>query len=257
MLAVVSPAKKLDFEPLTRPIGYSDPTFPDETMELVKSARKLNRSALQRLMKLSDKLTDLNHQRFKAFTDTPQPDHVKQAVMAFAGDTYVGLDAASLNEDDLVYAQDHLRIISGLYGLLRPLDVIQPYRLEMGSRLKNPRGADLYQFWGDQLANALDETVGKHRFPVIINVASNEYFKAAKAKSVQARIITPIFKEIKNGEARTLGLFAKRARGSLARYMIQNRVEDPEGLKSFDLGGYQYRDDLSEENTWVFTREQV
>lgn len=257
MLAVVSPAKKLDFEPLARPLGYSDPEFPDEAMELVESARKLNRSALQRLMKLSDKLTDLNHQRFRAFTAAPQHDHVKQAVMAFAGDTYVGLDAGSLDDEDLVYAQDHLRIISGLYGLLRPLDLIQPYRLEMGSRLKNPRGADLYDFWDDRLARAIDETVRKHPHAVVINVASNEYFKATKAKTLQARVITPVFKEIKNGEARVLGLFAKRARGAMARYLIQNRVEEPDGLKSFDLGGYQYRDDLSEEDTWVFTREQV
>lgn len=257
MLVVVSPAKKLDFEPLVRPLGYSDPEFPDDTMELVESARKLSKSALQQLMKLSDNLAELNHQRFKSFTGSPKTDHVKQAVMAFAGDTYVGLDAASLDDDDLVYAQDHLRIISGLYGLLRPLDMIQPYRLEMGSRLKNPRGADLYEFWDDKLANTLDDIVAKHANPVIINAASNEYFKAAKARSINARIITPVFKEIKNGEARTLGLFAKRARGAIARYMIQNRVEDPEGLKAFDLGGYAYRDDLSEENTWVFTREQV
>ncbi len=260
MLAIVSPAKKLDFEPLNRPLSRSlepsQPKFADDAAQLVKSARKLSRTELQRLMKLSDSLTDLNYQRFKGYSFTPGPDQVKQAIMAFAGDTYTGLDAATLDDDDLAYAQDHLRIISGLYGLLRPLDMIQPYRLEMGRRLNNPRGADLYEFWDNRLAEAIDEIVDSHPAKVVVNVASNEYFKAARAKAMQARIITPVFKEIKNGEARVLGLFAKRARGSLARYMIQNRIEDPEGLKSFDTGGYAYRDDLSNDDTWVFTRVQ-
>jgi len=150
-----------------------------------------------------------------------------------------------------------LRIISGLYGLLRPLDMIQPYRLEMGRRLKNTRGADLYDFWDDHLARAIDEIVAGHQAQVVVNVASNEYFKATRAGTLKARVITPVFKEIKNGEARVLGLFAKRARGSLARFMIQNRIEDPEGLKSFDTGGYVYQDEFSDDDNWVFTRVQV
>ena len=257
MLAIVSPAKKLDFTPLERQLPHSEPTFTKDATQLVKSVRKLSRSELQRLMQLSDSLTDLNYQRFKGYSASPSPDQLKQAVLAFAGDTYVGLDATTLDDADLTYAQDHLRIISGLYGLLRPLDMIQPYRLEMGRRLNNPRGADLYDFWDNRLANAIDDIVASHSASVVINVASNEYFKAAKVKTMKARVITPVFKEIKNGEARVLGLFAKRARGSLARYMIQNRIEDPEGLKSFDTGGYTYRDDLSEDDTWVFTRVQV
>lgn len=256
MLAIVSPAKKMDFDPLERPLPQTEPDFLDETSTLVKSAQKLSKSELQRLMKLSDSLADLNYQRFKGFSSKPTADQVKQAVMAFAGDTYVGLDAPTLSEDDLVYAQDHLRILSGLYGLLRPLDMIQPYRLEMGKRLDNPRGSDLYEFWDDRLAGAIDDIVAGHKASVVVNCASNEYFKAAKQKVLKARVITPVFKEIKNGEARVLGLFAKRARGSMARYLIQNRVEDPEGLKDFDTGGYAYRGDLSDGDTWVFTREQ-
>lgn len=257
MLAIVSPAKKLDFEPLDRQLARTEPEFSHDALDLVKSAQKLSRGELQRLMKLSDNLTDLNYQRFKGYSPKPSPDQVKQAVLAFAGDTYTGLDAATLGDEDLNYAQDHLRILSGLYGLLRPLDMIQPYRLEMGSRLSNTRGADLYDFWDDQLAEHIDEIVAGHSASVVVNVASNEYFKATRAKTLKARVITPVFKEIKNGEARVLGLFAKRARGSMARYLIQNRVEDPEGLKSFDTGGYAYRDELSDEDNWVFTRVQV
>ncbi len=256
MLAIVSPAKKLDFTPLERPLAHSEMVFSHEASELVESARKLSRSELQRLMKLSDKLAELNYQRFKGYADRPTRDQVKQAVMAFAGDTYTGLDAPTLDDGDLAYAQDHLRILSGLYGLLRPLDLVQPYRLEMGSRLNNPRGADLYDFWGDELAAAIDDVVGSHDAPVVVNLASNEYFKAARPKTMQARVITPVFKEIKNGEAKVLGLFAKRARGSMARYIIQNRIEAPDGLKSFGEGGYAYREDLSDHDNWVFTREQ-
>ncbi|MBC8242375.1 MAG: YaaA family protein, partial [Alphaproteobacteria bacterium] len=212
MLAIVSPAKKLDFESRARapshPLAHTEPVFVDDAAQLVNSARKLSRAELQQLMKLSDSLTDLNYRRFKGYSPRPKPDQVKQAVMAFAGDTYTGLDAATLDDDDLAYAQDHLRIISGLYGLLRPLDMIQPYRLEMGRRLNNPRGADLYEFWGEKLAGAIDEIVGSHQANVVVNVASNEYFKAVRAKAMQARVITPVFKEIKNGEARVLGLFA-------------------------------------------------
>ncbi len=257
MLAIVSPAKKMDFDPLDRSLPMSEPDFLDDTQLLVKSAKKLSKSELQRLMKLSDSLAELNYQRFKGFSADPSPDQVKQAVMAFAGDTFVGLDAPSLSKDELVYAQDHLRILSGLYGLLRPLDMIQPYRLEMGKRLDNPRGSDLYEFWDEQLAEAIDGIVASHKAQVVVNCASNEYFKATKPKVMTSRVITPVFKEIKNGEARVLGLFAKRARGSMARYMIQNRIEDPDGIKNFDTGGYIYRDDLSEDDTWVFTREQV
>ena len=256
MLALVSPAKKLDFNDLAAPLPHTQPDFLGRAENLITAARKLNRADLSRLMKLSDKLTELNFQRFKAFQPPFTTANAKQAVLAFSGDTYVGLDATSLGEDDLVYAQEHLRILSGLYGLLRPLDLIQPYRLEMGSRLRNAEGADLYDFWGDDLADAIDEAVSDHSEPVVINLASNEYFKAARPKHMQTRVITPVFKEVKDGEAKVLGLFAKRARGMMARYMIKNRVEKSDKLKKFKDGGYAFQKHLSDADTWVYTRER-
>ncbi|NQU56344.1 MAG: peroxide stress protein YaaA [Rhodospirillales bacterium] len=256
MLALVSPAKKLDFAELAAPMTHSQPDFLERSQVLVDWAKKLSRAELSRLMKLSEKLTELNFQRFKAFAPPFTTANAKQAVLAFSGDTYIGFDAASVSEDDLVYAQDHLRILSGLYGLLRPLDLVQPYRLEMGSRLKNPQGSDLYDFWGDDLADAIDEIVCGHKEPVVINLASNEYFKAAKPKHMKTRVITPVFKEVKNGEAKVLGLFAKRARGMMARYMVTNRVEKSEKLKKFNDGGYAYQDHLSDKDNWIYMRQR-
>ena len=254
MLALVSPAKKLDFTELAAPMAHSQPDFLERSQVLIDAARKLSRADLSRLMKLSDQLTELNFQRFKAFTLPFTTANAKQAVLAFSGDTYVGFDAASVSDDDLLYAQDHLRILSGLYGLLRPLDLVQPYRLEMGSRLQNPEGSDLYDFWGDELAQAIDQAVSGHKEAVVINLASNEYFKAARPKHMKARVITPVFKEVKNGEAKVLGLFAKRARGMMARYIVTKRIEQSEQLKKFNDGGYAYQDHLSDADNWVFTR---
>jgi cytoplasmic iron level regulating protein YaaA (DUF328/UPF0246 family) len=256
MLALVSPAKKLDFTEMAAPMSHSQPDFLERSAVLVEQAKKLSQVELARLMKLSDKLTDLNFQRFKAYSPPFTKSNAKQAALAFNGDTYVGLDAPSLSEDDLVYAQDHLRILSGLYGMLRPLDLIQPYRLEMGSRLQNPEGADLYEFWGDDLAHAIDGIVATHKEPVVINLASNEYFKAARPETMQMRVITPVFKEVKDGVAKVLGLFAKRARGSMARYIITNRIEKSEKLKKFDRDGYAYQAELSNDDSWVFTRQR-
>ncbi len=256
MLALVSPAKKLDFSDVASDLPHSQPTFLKKSAELVKAARALSRAELQRLMKLSDKLTDLNFARFKAFSTPFTKANARQAVLIFNGDTYIGLDAKTLSADDLAFAQDHLRILSGLYGALRPLDLIQPYRLEMGRRLNNPRGADLYDFWGDDLADALDDTVAGDTEPVVINLASNEYFKAAAPKHMKSRVITPVFKEVKNGEAKVLGMFAKRARGMMARYMIVNRLERSEDLKKFSDGGYAWQDHLSNDDTWVYTRQR-
>ena len=254
MLALVSPAKKLDFTELAAPMAHSQPDFLERSKVLIDAARKLSRAELSRLMKLSDPLTELNFQRFKAFTLPFTTANAKQAVLAFSGDTYVGFDAASVSDDDLLYAQDHLRILSGLYGLLRPLDLVQPYRLEMGSRLQNPEGSDLYDFWGDDLARAIDQAVAGHKEAVVINLASNEYFKAVRSKHMKTRVITPVFKEVKNGEAKVLGLFAKRARGMMARYIVTKRIEQSEKLKKFNDGGYAYQDHLSEPDSWVFTR---
>lgn len=254
MLAVVSPAKKLDFSALDAVVAHSTPEFLDDTAALAKVARKLTRAQIKSLMELSDGLADLNHARFQAFSARPEPDGAKQAVLAFSGDTYTGLDAASLSAGDLAWAQDHLRILSGLYGVLRPLDLILPYRLEMGRKLANPRGEDLYAFWGDKLAGALDAAVVGHRAPVVVNLASQEYFKAANAKEMKTRVITPVFKEVAAGQSKVIGLFAKRARGMMARFIIVNRLEDPEALKTFSDGGYAYQDALSSPGEWVFTR---
>ncbi len=256
MLTLVSPAKKLDFTDLDRSLAHSQPVFEKDTRSLVRTARNLSRRKLQQLMNLSDSLSELNFQRYKAFTDEPTEDNAKQAVMAFAGDTYIGLQAATFDDGDLAYAQDHLRILSGLYGLLRPLDLIQPYRLEMGRRLSTRRGADLYDFWGDKLAKSIDAQVAGHAAPVVINLASNEYFKAARPKKLKARVITPAFKEVKGNKTMAIGMFAKQARGAMARFMIQNRIETPEGLHAFNDGGYAFRAELSNDDDWVFTRKR-
>ena len=254
MLAIVSPAKKLDFSDLPRPLPHSKPDFADDAQALVKTARRLSRPKLRKLMKLSAPLAELNYQRFQNHAEELTPGNAKQAALAFAGDTYAGLDSASLDDGDLAFAQNHLRILSGLYGLLRPLDLIQPYRLEMGSRLATRHGKTLYDFWGGRLAAAIDEQLAGHEQPVLVNLASSEYFKAVAAKSLRARVITPAFKEASNGSAKVIGFFAKRARGAMARYMIQNRLERPEDLKAFAADGYEYQEKLSEADNWVFTR---
>ncbi len=256
MLALISPAKKLNFD-LDHANGhYTLPEFIDYAERLVIAIRRLTRADLARTMKLSDTLADLNYQRFKDFQTPFDLGNAKQAALVFNGDTYVGLDAATLSDDDLAFAQDHLRILSGLYGMLRPLDLIQPYRLEMGARFSPPRRVDLYDFWSARLTEALNATLSAQADPVVINLASNEYFKAVKPKDLSARVITPAFKEIKNGEIRMLGMFAKQARGMMARFMIAKRLTTPEDLKSFDSGGYEFRPDLSEGDKWVFTRDQ-
>jgi cytoplasmic iron level regulating protein YaaA (DUF328/UPF0246 family) len=256
MLALISPAKKLDFESDVAIADHTQPDFLEESERLVAAARKLSRAQLASTMHLSDKLTELNFKRFRDFTTPFDLANAKQAALVFNGDTYVGLKADTLSEKDMAYAQDHLRILSGLYGMLRPLDLIQPYRLEMGAKFRAPGGTDLYGFWDGQLAEAINEVTAGHKDPTVANLASNEYFKAVQAKKLASNVITPVFKEIKDGQARTLGMFAKRARGAMARFMIKKRIEKPDGLKKFNEDGYEYRDDLSEGNTWVFTREQ-
>ncbi len=254
MPAIVSPAKKLDFSALAKPLPHSLPEFTDQTQALVKTARRLSRPKLRKLMNLTAPLAALNHQRFQDHVPVTSLDNGKQAAFAFAGDTYMGLDSATFDDGDIEFAQTHLRILSGLYGLLRPLDLIQPYRLEMKSRLATRRGKTLYDFWGNRLAKAIDEAVGGHSTPVVVNLASNEYFKAVPAKSLSARVITPAFKEASNGQTKVIGFFAKHARGAMARYMIQNRLEEPQDLKAFTAEGYKYRNELSDEDNWVFTR---
>jgi cytoplasmic iron level regulating protein YaaA (DUF328/UPF0246 family) len=256
MLALISPAKKLDFETETTLSNHTQPVFLSETEKLVGKAKKLSRSKLAQTMKLSDKLAELNYQRYQDFATPFTLANAKQAALVFNGDTYVGLQASSLDEDDLLFAQDHLRILSGLYGLLRPLDLIQPYRLEMGTRFSPPKGGDLYGFWDGQLSQAINEIIEPQADRSVINLASNEYFKAVKEKSLAGPVITPVFREIKDGQARTIGMFAKQARGAMARYIITDRVESPHQLKAFKGRGYTYQADQSDETRWIFTRPQ-
>ena len=253
MLVVISPAKRLDWSPVEGEI--TQPDFQDDAVRLSKTMRNLTLSDLKKLMDLSPDLARLNRDRFKVFEAEPDQEAIRPAVHAFAGDTYIGLEASSLDEEELDWAQDHLRILSGLYGALRPRDAIQPYRLEMGSRLKTRRGKSLYDYWGTQISKALVAQAGELGTETLINCASQEYFGAADTKALKLRVITPIFMEEKNGEAKIVSSFAKKARGSMARYIIQRRLTDPEGIKEFDSGGYSYRPELSEGDRWVFLRD--
>lgn len=260
MLALVSPAKKLDFPDQPDDLPFTQPAFINEGKTLVKTAGALSRAELKRLMKLSDNLTDLNFQRFKAFAPPFTPANARQAIMAFRGDTYIGLDADTLNQKDLAYAQDHLGILSGLYGLLRPLDLVQPYRLEMGTRLATDQGGDLYAFWGEKITQAINNILKLHEksgeAAIVVNLASNEYFKSVKPGKLNGRLITPVFKEDRDGESRVISLMAKRARGMMARYIIQTRATDAQALKKFNGGGYKFQPHASDDDTWVFTRPQ-
>lgn len=256
MLAIISPAKKLDFE--SEPITdvHTQPILMKETQVLAKKAKKLTRSDLKSMMGISDTLAELNHQRFQDFKPPFNLGNARQAALSFAGDTYVGLEATTLSKADLAYAQDHLRILSGLYGLLRPLDLIQPYRLEMGTKFAINGKEDLYDFWDQRVTDALNEATNSHKDRRIINLASNEYAKVVHKKALTGGIVTPIFREIKNGQARVLGLFAKRARGMMARHMIINRVETEQGIKAFSAGGYTFQPAQSDAANWIFTRPQ-
>lgn len=256
MLALVSPAKKLDFNCQSPLDQHSQPTLLSEAQELVDILKAKSKSDIQNLMHLSDKLGELNYLRYQSFSLPFEPDNAKQAAYAFKGDTYVGLDAESLKADDMKFGQKHLGILSGLYGLLRPLDLMQPYRLEMGTKLPNARGENLYDFWGDLITKACNDQLQDHNDKTVISLASNEYIKSVRHKNLAGDFITCHFKEIKNGAPKTIGLFAKRARGSMARYMIQNRIEKPEDLKSFNTDGYVFNASLSDENNYTFLRDQ-
>ncbi len=256
MLALISPAKKLDFESAPTMSKHSQPKFLVNASKLAEAARKLSRSQLATSMKISDNLADLNFKRFQSFKTPFDLSNAKQAALVFNGDTYLGLKAPTFNKNDFNFAQDHLRILSGLYGLLRPLDLIQPYRLEMGARFSPPNNRNLYDFWATQLTEAINVELKSHTHKNIINIASNEYFKVIDKKKLSGNLITPVFKEIKDGEARMIGMYAKQARGMMARYMIQNQIETVEDLKKFNLGGYKFQKDQSDLNSWVFTRNQ-
>ncbi|UWQ91769.1 peroxide stress protein YaaA [Rhodobacteraceae bacterium M382] len=252
MLVVISPAKRLDWA--ERTVTATEPDFQDDAQRLAKTARNLTLGELKKLMDLSDDLARLNRDRFRAFTDQPGSEDLRPAALAFAGDTYMGLEAGSLEPDEMEWAQEHLRILSGLYGVLRPLDAIQAYRLEMGSRLKTRRGKNLYDYWRDQLSKALNAQGDAVGTDVLVNCASQEYFGAVAPKSLKLRVVTPVFMEDKAGSPKIVSFFAKRARGAMARYIVQNRLTDPASLLDFDTGGYAYRPDLSAEDKPVFVR---
>ena len=251
MLVTVSPAKRLDEKP-ARVAGGSTPRFLDQAGILAETAGALSGPELEKLMHISAKLGTLNVERFAEFGSGKGE---KQAIEMFAGDTYAGLEAASLEPEEMDYAQGHLCILSGLYGLLRPRDVIAPHRLEMGSRLANARGRNLYAFWADRIAEALHDRADEVGTDVLVNCASVEYFSAAKTDALGLRIVTPTFLEMRAGQPKVVSFFAKKARGSMARFMIQNRLRDPEALKDFDLGGYRYQPEMSEGDSLVFLRD--
>lgn len=257
MLIVLSPAKNLDFDPVDTTPTPTRPEFLKEARALNKVARKLAPNDLQKLMRISENLATLNHDRFRAFRGDGTSNVHKPAALAFNGDVYQGLDAASFDADDFTFAQGHLRILSGLYGLLRPLDLIEPYRLEMGSRLANPKGKNLYAYWGDALARAIDHHLENLSGDgTLINLASREYFGAIDAGALGAPVVTPVFKEEKDGTLRQLQFYAKRARGMMARWAIKNRVTRADALKAFDVDGYRFCPDGSSAQDWLFTRPQ-
>lgn len=256
MLVLLSPAKNLDFSSPAPAAATTKPVFAKEAGELVETARGLSVTQIARLMGVSQKLAELNHARFEAFKPAGKIEGARPAVFAFNGDVYHGLDAKTLKADDLGYAQDHLRILSGLYGLLRPLDAIQPYRLEMGLKLKTARGGSLYEYWGARIAKEIDKTVAAHGAPAIVNLASDEYFSAVDRKALKTPVISAAFREEKDGKLRSLQFFAKRARGMMARWIVQNRIAETNSLKDFDAGGYRFRRDLSTDETLVFSRPQ-
>ena len=250
MLAIISPSKTQDFEP-TEIQNFTQTRQIADSQTLVDILKDKTQAQIAELMSISDKLSKLNYERFQNFKTPLTQNNAKQALLAFKGDVYNGIDAPSLSTQDLEFAQSHVRMLSGLYGVIRPLDLIAPYRLEMGTKLANLRGKNLYEFWGDRISQVLNQDESD----VIINLASNEYFKGVDKKALQAKIINIAFKENKNGTYKVIGIYAKRARGLMVRYMIEKRLTNPDQLKAFDSEGYRFRQSLSDDKTWVFTRD--
>ena len=257
MLTVISPAKTLDYEtpPTTR--RTTQPQYLDKAARLVDDARDLSPDDIRKLMGVSQKIAELNHARFMNWGQPFTLDNAKQAILAFKGDVYTGLEADSLTDEQLRFAQQHLRILSGLYGLLRPLDLMQPYRLEMGLKFENEGGKNLYEFWGDDITSALNAQLKKSRSNVLVNLASNEYFRSVHTAAIDADVITPVFKDLKNGKYKIISFFAKKARGQMARYIVEEGLTDVAGLQRFKTGGYRYSKADSSAKEWVFTRDSA
>ncbi len=255
MLSILSPAKKLNFEPLSRNCERSEPIFKEEADTLAEIAATLEPEHIAKLMNISSKLAELNSQRFKIFSNCPSNMQTKQAVFAFAGDTYVGLGSNTIKPEHDIFFQDNIRILSGLYGVLRPFDMIQPYRLEMGSKLRTLKGQNLYQFWGNKVLQSLKTDLQRHSHKIIVNLASDEYFKVLGKNIIPETVITPKFYEKKADDYKLISFFAKKARGLMARYIISNKLIKPDDIKSFDLGNYKFEQNKSTETTFVFSRD--
>lgn len=255
MLMVISPAKTLDYD--TPPVieQSTQPRFVEHSVELIDVLREKSPQDIAKLMSLSDKLASLNVARYGSWERESTPNNAKQALLAFKGDVYTGLNAEDFSADDFAFAQQHLRMLSGLYGLLRPLDLMQPYRLEMGTRFENNRGKDLYAFWGSKITEEINRLLADDD-GVLVNLASNEYFKSVKKKDLEGRLITPQFKDWKNGQYKMISFYAKKARGLMCRFAIQNRITQADDLKGFNLEGYYFSEDQSDKNNWVFLRDE-
>jgi cytoplasmic iron level regulating protein YaaA (DUF328/UPF0246 family) len=253
MLTVISPAKKLDYSSTVEPQAHTQPELLSHAKELLKGLKTLSPQDVCALMGLSDKLGALNYERFQEWRTPFNQKNARQAVLAFKGDVYQGLDAQSMSAGELAWAQDNLRILSGLYGLLRPLDLMQPYRLEMGTKYSNARGNDLYKFWGNIITDEINKVlVGKT--PVLLNLASNEYFKSVQTKDIKGQIISPQFMDKKDDKYKIISFYAKKARGLMSAYIIKNKITVVEKIKGFDSDGYSYNAAMSEGDKWVFTR---
>lgn len=256
MLIVISPAKTLDYDTKPRTRTFTTPDYLDDSEQLINRARKYSVLDIMELMAVSKKIAELNFERFDAWKTPFTTENAKQAVLAFKGDVYTGLEAESFSAADFKFAQKHLRILSGLYGLLRPLDLMQPYRLEMGRKIDTDRGKNLYEFWGSKITDGINQQLKKVKSDTLVNLASNEYFKSVKPKLLNGKIITPEFKDYKNGEYKMMGVYAKKARGQLSRFVIQNQITEPEAMKEFNVDGYKFNKKMSSDLKWVFIRKQ-
>lgn len=260
MLSVVSPAKTLDFKSPLPFRHHTEPRYLEDSARLIKELRKLSPADLAGLMGISDKLAQLNVARYAQwhtpFSLDDDENPARQAIFAFQGDVYTGFNASEKSQEVLERGQQHLRILSGLYGMLRPLDLMQPYRLEMGIKLANPAGKTLYDYWSQRLTQDLASAIDESGSPVLINLASNEYFRVVDVKALKRRVITPVFKDEKNGKLKVISFYAKKARGLMAAWLLENDVDDPEHIKQFDEAGYSFNPSLSSDDEWVFTRAE-
>jgi hypothetical protein len=255
MLTVISPAKTLDFESSPTTSKASLPEYLDRSKELITLLRKKSPKQLSKLMGISEKLAELNVRRYRDWKPPFTSTNAKQSILAFRGDVYLGIDIDGYTERDLNFAQKNLRILSGLYGILRPLDLIQPYRLEMGTRLANKRGNDLYSFWGERITRALAKDLATHRNKTLVNLASIEYFKSVQPNHLPGNVITPVFKDYSKGRYKVLSFYAKKARGYMASYIVKHRINKPDDIKQFDVDGYEFNESFSTPTEWVFTRK--